>query len=72
MNCRECVEWLDRFVDRELTHLELAQVRRHLEECPPCKDRFHLETEVKRLVRTCCTQDRAPEALREKLREILG
>ena len=72
MNCGECVDRLGGYVDRELTEVEMSEVRRHLKECPPCEDRFYLETVVKRLVRTCCSQDRAPEGLREKLREILG
>ncbi|MGH7904616.1 MAG: mycothiol system anti-sigma-R factor [Candidatus Dormibacteraceae bacterium] len=72
MNCRDCVEKLDGFVDRELSDAEVLEVRRHLKDCPPCEDRFHLEVEVKRLVRTCCSSDRAPDSLREKLREILG
>lgn len=72
MNCGDCVQKLDRFVDRELTDQEVAEVQRHLEDCPPCEDRFRLEAEMKRLVRNCCSHDRAPEGLRDKLREILS
>ena len=71
MNCRECVDRLDRYVDRELTDAEVAEMRRHLEGCPPCQDQYRFEAGLKRLVRVCCEQDRAPAALRAKLRRIL-
>jgi mycothiol system anti-sigma-R factor len=71
VNCGDCHERLDRFVDRELSDAEVAELKRHLAECPPCDDRFQFRAHLKRLVRVCCEQDRAPESLRNKLREIL-
>jgi mycothiol system anti-sigma-R factor len=62
---------LERYVDRELTPAEVVEVRRHLEECPPCDERFRFESGVQRLVKVCCGQETAPVELREKLREIL-
>jgi mycothiol system anti-sigma-R factor len=62
---------LEAYVDRELDEQEVIEVRQHLEFCPPCEERFRFEAGVKRLVRVCCEQDRAPVELREKLREIL-
>jgi len=36
MTCRECVEQLLEFLNNEL-HAEMcAQIRAHLEKCPPC------------------------------------
>jgi mycothiol system anti-sigma-R factor len=72
MNCRDCLERLDTFVDRELTDEELVEVRRHLADCPPCEDLFDLQVHMKRLVKVCCDQGEAPAHLRAKLREILG
>lgn len=71
MNCWECMERLDRYVDRELTDVEIEEVRRHLQACPPCEDQFQLQVHVKRLVKVCCDQGAAPEHLRAKLRQIL-
>jgi mycothiol system anti-sigma-R factor len=71
MNCRECSESLDRYVDRELSDAEVAQVRRHLAHCPPCEGRYHFHTELKRVIRVCCEADKAPPELREKLKQIL-
>ena len=71
MNCRDCLENLDTYVDRELTDDELSEVRRHLADCPPCEDLYHLKTGLKRLVKVCCDEGQAPEHLRSKLRQIL-
>jgi mycothiol system anti-sigma-R factor len=73
MNCDECEDKLERFVDRELSDAEVAELRRHLHECPPCEDRYRFQAEFKRLIRVSCCQpeSNAPESLRAKLREIL-
>lgn len=71
MNCRDCLESLDTYLDRELTDAELAEVKRHLTDCPPCEDLYQLKAHVKRLVKVCCDEGQAPEHLRSKLRQIL-
>ena len=72
MNCRECIDRLDQLVDRELSPLEAAEVQMHLEDCLECTERFHFEEGMRRLVRTCCSSDHAPETLRHRLRQILN
>jgi mycothiol system anti-sigma-R factor len=71
VNCQDCLDRLDEYVDRELTDDELIDLKRHLADCPPCEDRYRFESDLKRLVRVCCEQDTAPVELRDKLREIL-
>ena len=71
MNCRDCLENLDPYLDRELTDRELEEVKRHLADCPPCDDRYALRVGLKRLVKICCDQGQAPDSLRSKLRQIL-
>jgi mycothiol system anti-sigma-R factor len=71
LNCRDCLEKLDGYLDRELTDVELAEVKAHMDRCPPCEDRYRLEVHVKRLVKVCCDQGVAPETLRSRLRQIL-
>lgn len=72
MNCGDCNEKLERFVDRELSESELAELRHHLADCPPCEDRYKFQEHLKRLVKVCCDEDsQAPAELREKLRQIL-
>src|SRR6266849_740043 len=43
MNCRECVEHLYEFLDRELTPDVEREIREHLEDCPPCGEQFDFE-----------------------------
>lgn len=71
MNCRDCLERLDPYLDRELTDSELEEVKQHLAACPPCEDRYQLQVHVKRLVKVCCDQGIAPEHLRSRLKQIL-
>ena len=71
MNCRDCIQKLDLYLDRELSEEELDEVKHHLAECPPCEDRYQLQAHMKRLIKVCCDQGTAPPHLRQKLREIL-
>jgi mycothiol system anti-sigma-R factor len=71
MNCRETIERLYTFLDRELSEAEVAEVQRHLEACPPCVNMFKFEASVKRLVKRCCGEERAPDALRERVQKVL-
>ena len=71
MNCKDCLQKLDGYVDRELSDQELAEVKAHLQDCPPCDQYFQLEVGLKRLVKVCCDQGQAPAHLRERLTQIL-
>jgi len=72
MNCGDCKDKLDRYLDRELTNTEMLELQLHLEGCPPCAENYEFRASLKRLVKVCCEQDKAPDALREKLRQILA
>jgi mycothiol system anti-sigma-R factor len=71
MNCIDCKEKLDRYVDRELNNTELLELELHLEGCPPCAGQYDFQANLKRLVKVCCDKDEVPHAFREKLRQIL-
>jgi mycothiol system anti-sigma-R factor len=66
MNCDETVERLYEYLDRELTLDEIAEVKRHLEACPPCLQMFRYEDQMRRLVRQACCES-APEYLKERI-----
>jgi mycothiol system anti-sigma-R factor len=72
MNCADCMDKLDSYVDRELSHEELQQVRLHLELCPPCEQLFQLRSDMKRLVKVCCDKPKANDKLRDKVRQLLS
>ncbi len=70
MDCDETAERLNLYLDRELSDADVAQVREHLSECPPCERIFDFQAEVKRLVRKECCSDDAPARLREWVRNL--
>ena len=72
MNCSDCKDKLDRFVDRELNNTEVLELQLHLESCPPCEDQYEFQVSLKRLVKGCCDQDEVPAAFRDKVRQILS
>ncbi|HVB77411.1 MAG TPA: mycothiol system anti-sigma-R factor [Candidatus Nitrosotalea sp.] len=72
MNCPDCRERIDRFVDRELSEDDLRSLEHHLSACPDCDDEYRLQSNVKRLVRVACGEGEAPAQLRERLRQLLS
>lgn len=65
-DCRGAMLHLDEYLDGELTGAELVEVRRHLQTCAACRDRYGLEQEVRELIaRSCGCQ--APDQLRARI-----
>jgi mycothiol system anti-sigma-R factor len=69
-DCKETLDRLYEYLDRELSEQEQIEVQQHLDDCPPCRDRFHFEENVLRVVRRCCRDVSAPPSLVEKVRRI--
>lgn len=66
MECIDCVETVARlhlYLDRELSAEELAVVQQHLDSCPHCDCRFHVDMSVKRLIHERCRLQHAPSHL---------
>jgi mycothiol system anti-sigma-R factor len=59
------------YLDLECDDDRRETIRQHLDECSPCLREFGIEQEVKILVARCCGIERAPDALRERLRAKL-
>jgi len=68
--CEDVAKQLYTYIDRELSAEEQTEVRRHLEECPPCQDWFKLEENVLRLVGEHARRLCAPPTLVEKIRRL--
>ena len=67
MDCNDCVERLYAFLDLELDEKELASVRAHVSGCDDCGDELGLETRFLDRLRDCCTSEKAPMQLRERV-----
>lgn len=73
MNCREALDHLYEYLDRELTTEDEQVVRTHLAACGPCEERFDVERAFLRFVEARCRSRGAPPELRRKiLRDLLA
>ena len=70
MDCDGCLERLYSYLDRELSPVEVTDVRSHLDECGGCEGTFVIEERFLAHVRDCCTgeeADKAPLELRTRI-----
>ena len=65
--CPEVLSLVYDYLDGEIDDERRAEVRAHLEECPPCLQQYSLEQMVKALVHRSCCQDTAPTELRVRV-----
>jgi mycothiol system anti-sigma-R factor len=69
--CDDAVYELYTFLDGELTDERRHEIRRHLDDCPPCFEQFDFEAELRLVVASKC-KDSVPESLRRRIAEVLG
>ena len=73
MNCREAVEHLYEYLDKELTPEVERAVRQHLHDCQPCLDQFDFEDAFLRFLQARCKTRSAPPELKHRiLHELFG
>ncbi len=66
-DCDEVLDRLYEFIDYEMDSTNRAQIERHLAECGPCLNEYHLERIVRKLLTRSCCSEHAPEALRSRV-----
>jgi mycothiol system anti-sigma-R factor len=69
--CDDSLHELYSFLDGELTESRRAEIKRHLDDCPPCFEQFDFEAELRLLIAQKC-RDTVPESLRERIARTLG
>jgi len=67
MKCRECVEHLYEYLDRELTPELEQEIRAHLVKCPPCGEQHDFEELFLKFLHARCSTAGAPVALRRRI-----
>lgn len=72
MDCKECFERLQDFLDRELNAEESAMVESHLRDCGCCAAEFQFEESVLRHIRGGLQCSEVPADLRKRCMENLG
>lgn len=66
----ECVDYVEQIVyllDNELDETDVVVVRRHLQECGPCLEKYDVQRAMKSLVARSCAESAPPE-LRDRIR----
>lgn len=71
LDCDEALRDVFRYLDDETDPAERAKIRAHLEACSPCFEEFGIDADLKSLIARRCGGDRAPEALRVRIRTQL-
>lgn len=66
-DCREVIEKVYLYLDREIGEADCERIRVHLDECLPCLRAYGLEEQVKLLVHRACGCEQAPDGLRLKV-----
>ncbi|HVW44578.1 MAG TPA: mycothiol system anti-sigma-R factor [Amycolatopsis sp.] len=68
VNCNQALAEIFLLLDRECSPERDAELRRHLEECPPCLEEYGIDEQLKQLLARKCGGDHAPDQLKQKLR----
>ena len=71
-SCRECLERLYPFLDRELNQGEQQEVRQHLALCSHCRSRFRFEGNMLQLVGQVARATGCPEEARRRILRACG
>jgi mycothiol system anti-sigma-R factor len=70
VDCKETLHRLYIYLDGELTDDRRAEIKRHLDECPPCYEAFDFEADLRMVIAQRC-KDRVPDNLRERVQRAL-
>lgn len=71
MDCEYTIRQVYFYLDGELTGYRRWQITRHLNRCPPCKDGFDFELEVRRVVADRC-RDTVPGELKQRIADAIA
>ena len=72
IDCGQILNEVYLFLDLECSDERRAAIQHHLDECSSCLRQYGIEQEVRVIVQRCCGGDRAPQALRDGLREKIA
>ncbi|GAB4007353.1 hypothetical protein GCM10029992_60870 [Glycomyces albus] len=72
VDCREVLEEVYLYIDNECSEVRRSVIRSHLDECSPCLSEYGIEQEVRSLVHRCCSEEKAPSDVKERLRAKLN
>ena len=70
-NCDDALAQLEAYLDGELPHTRVEDIKQHLTACYPCTERASFEEQLRAIVRRGCA-DPAPPGLVDRIRQHLS
>lgn len=70
-DCTDVLAEVYLLLDHECTREHESELRRHLEDCPPCLEEYGIGEQLKQLLARKCGGDHAPDQLKERLRATI-
>lgn len=64
-DCQECEQFLQPYLDRQLTEAEVLEAEAHLDECSYCRRAYHFEEKLRMYVRRAASEPIPPDLKRK-------
>ncbi|MEC3980692.1 mycothiol system anti-sigma-R factor [Amycolatopsis sp. H20-H5] len=68
VKCEEALSEIFLLLDKECSPTRDAELRKHIEDCPPCLEEYGIDEQLKQLLARKCGGDHAPDDLKTRLR----
>ncbi|ASR37898.1 mycothiol system anti-sigma-R factor [Prauserella marina] len=68
VHCDQALAEIFVLLDRECSPERDAELRKHIEDCPPCLEEYGIDEQIKQLLARKCGGDHAPAELKSRLR----
>ena len=71
-DCTQILEQIEVYLDQELDDaVRCAEIKRHLELCPPCMDHVEFRATLQVLIRNKCTGEEMPAGLQDRVAQAV-
>jgi mycothiol system anti-sigma-R factor len=67
MSCTEIIKHLYEFIDNEVDKSNYLTIKRHIEHCKDCRQRYEFEKGIRAMIKAHCINVTAPEHLHHKI-----
>jgi mycothiol system anti-sigma-R factor len=67
MSCTETIKHLYEFVDNEVDKSNYFTIKRHIEHCKDCRQRYEFEKGIRAMIKAHCINVTAPKLLHNKI-----
>ncbi len=71
MNCKEALEKLYAYLDKDCASCSLEEIEAHLKDCRPCWDRCEFERQLLARYKKSCCFETLPSKLLSKIKTII-